>query len=119
MKRKKMPRMKFQNIFPISVLTPSPESLNDEEERSFLSSSIASRSPLFYLSFSSPYSSCGYSSDVSDVSCRTVKHSGRSAMQCTISDWRRYRAAVSEKHQKLVAAARRNASKFVSFLAYV
>uniref|UniRef100_A0A914ZLD2 Tetratricopeptide repeat protein 17 n=2 Tax=Parascaris univalens TaxID=6257 RepID=A0A914ZLD2_PARUN len=46
------------------------------------------------------------------VSCRTVKHSGRSAMQCTISDWRRYRAAVSEKHQKLITAARRNAPQF-------
>lgn len=48
-----------------------------------------------------------------DSNCRSVSISGRLAMQCSISDWRGYRAGREEKHRKLVANVKRNAAKNV------
>ncbi|VDK87885.1 unnamed protein product, partial [Litomosoides sigmodontis] len=43
--------------------------------------------------------------------CHSVSISGRLAMQCSVSDWRSYRAVREEKHRKLVANIKRNAAK--------
>ncbi|OZC12323.1 hypothetical protein X798_00845 [Onchocerca flexuosa] len=46
-----------------------------------------------------------------DSYCRSLSLSGRLVMQCTVSDWRSYRAVREERHRKLVANFKRNAAK--------
>uniref|UniRef100_A0A915Q884 Uncharacterized protein n=1 Tax=Setaria digitata TaxID=48799 RepID=A0A915Q884_9BILA len=48
-------------------------------------------------------------------SCRSVSLSGRLVMQCSVSDWRGYRAVREERHRKLVATIKRNAAKNARF----
>ncbi|EJD75230.1 TPR Domain containing protein [Loa loa] len=44
-------------------------------------------------------------------SCRSVSVSGRLVMQCSVSDWHKYRAVRDERHRKLVANFKRNGAK--------
>lgn len=53
---------------------------------------------------------------VIDSSCRSVSISGRLVMQCSVSDWRSYRAVREERHRKLVTNVKRNAAKNVCLL---
>uniref|UniRef100_A0A158Q7D9 TPR_REGION domain-containing protein n=1 Tax=Elaeophora elaphi TaxID=1147741 RepID=A0A158Q7D9_9BILA len=46
-----------------------------------------------------------------DSSCRSVSISDRLVMQCSVSDWRSYRAVREERHRKLLANVKRNAAK--------
>ncbi|KAL3984668.1 hypothetical protein ACH3XW_35480 [Acanthocheilonema viteae] len=61
------------------------------------------QSALIYDYFT--YGSLPYSS------CRSVPIANRLVMQCSVSDWRNYRAAREEKHRKLIANIKRNAAK--------
>lgn len=47
-------------------------------------------------------------------SCPSIQKGERLEMQCAVVDWRRYRAAVEERHRKMVAAAVRNAASMAN-----